>query len=172
MQEIKDAVMELLKSYPAKMRQIEQLKYELEHPTTIGEAEMIESLSFGSQTFDNEKGGKTNHISNKTMFIALQYQDNVERANNETVTAIMRELRFLKAEVGRLEHYISLLDKLQSKIIRLFYFENVTWLDMEKELHMSKRTLMHYRDEAVNALVLMYSYVHDFKGNAPTNNRS
>jgi len=166
MQDNKKQVIDLLKSYAAKTRQIEQLRYELEHPSTIGEKEMIESLSFGNRSFDNAGPQKTNHVSNKTMMIALQYQEKMERINSEIIAAIMQELRTLEAEIERLNHYISLLDKLQAKIIRLFYFENISWTDMEKELHMSKRSLMHYRDEAVSALMTMYSYVHGIKGKA------
>lgn len=163
MQEIKHKVMELLNSYSAKKRKIEQLKYELEHPSTIGEKEMLESLSFGSRSFDEDCGHNTNHISNKTMMIALQYQDKVDRINSETIAAIMQELQPLELEIERLEYYISLLNKLQEQVIRLFYFEGMVWGDMEKELHISKRTLMNHREEAVRLLVKMYSYIEGIK---------
>ena len=164
MKEIKDMVVELLKAYPLKMRQLELLKYELDHPVAVGEEEMIESLSFSERSLDSEGSHGTGNISNKTMVTALQYRDNMEQANSGTLTAITREMLTLEADVGRLDHYISLLDKHQAKVIRLFYFEGMTWLDMEKELHMSKRALIHHRDEAVGVLVTMYTYMLSLQG--------
>ena len=155
-------VIELLKSHSAKKRKIEQLKFELKNPATVEEKELIETLSIGERALEN--GGKSNRISDKTMTIALQYQDAAQRINIETINAIMLELRTLETDVERLEHYISLLDKKLANVINLFYFENKTWPDLEKELHLSKRTLMHQRDEAVAALVSMYSYINKLKG--------
>ena len=163
MNEVKEKVIELLKSYSEKKRKIEQLKYELEHPPTLDEKEMVDSLYFGNRTFDEIGVHNTNHISNKTMMIALKYQDKMERINNETITAIMQELQPLEAEVERLEHYISLLDRNQEKVIKFYYFDGMAWLDMVEEMHMAKRTLMNYREEAVRILVSMYSYIYDVK---------
>ena len=154
----KSKVMELLKSWPSKKRQIEQLRYEIEHPALLGEKELIESLALGVNS-PGEGVSNSGHISNKTMAIALQYQDIMQRINNETISGIIAELRSLEAEVSRLEYYVSLLDERKATAIRLLYFEQKSWNVTESELHVSKGTLSACRNDALSDLTKMYSYL-------------
>ena len=113
---------ELLKSWPFKDRQIEQLRYELEHPALLGEKEFIESL-FLRVSPPGEGGLSNGHRSNKTMSIALRCQDIMQRVNTETIAGIIQELRSLEVEVSRLEYHISLLDERKAAVVRLLYLE-------------------------------------------------
>lgn len=162
MSELKNQVIELLKSYPQKKRQIEQLKFELQHLTLIGGDELIGSLSLGSQSYGggNSKGG---YISNKTMMIALQYPEIAQKLNNEPIVQITNELQSIEVEVDRIDRYLSLLEQRQADVIRLYYFECRTWAELENELFLSKKTLQNIRDEGVNELARMYQFIDDVK---------
>ena len=65
-------VMSLLQNYRATKRKIQQLRYELEHPTHVTPEEMIEAMSFAK---GEGKGRPSGSISNKTLYIAMNYQD-------------------------------------------------------------------------------------------------
>lgn len=65
-------VMSLLQNYRATKRKIQQLRYELEHPTHVTPEEMIEAMSFAKGEGEGRPSGS---ISNKTLYIAMNYQD-------------------------------------------------------------------------------------------------
>ena len=122
MNEITKRVVKLLKAYPSMKRRIEQLRFEIDHYYTIDESELIESLALGASA-DGQGFKYGGHPSDKTMAIALQYKGIKNRIESEALGDIRSELRMLEAEVTRLEFYVSLLDKLESDILRLKYFE-------------------------------------------------
>jgi hypothetical protein len=88
MDNIKKGVTDLLKSYPIKKRQIEQLQYELAHPPLISERELIDSQSYGEHILGNSV--PKHHISDKTMLVAMQYQDTAQKMNRESAAQIAR----------------------------------------------------------------------------------
>lgn len=91
--EIKKRVINLLDSYHRRARQIALLRYELDHPARVTENEVIEAMSYARQ---EETGRPAGHISNKTLYIALNYQDQAEQLNAEPFGE-----HFFYAEVGR-----------------------------------------------------------------------
>ena len=151
----------LLKSYPQKKLQIEQLRYELDHPPRVSDHDMIDSLSTGSPAMG---GGKNGRISDKTMMIATQYQDAAQKLNAETAAQINAELQALVEETERLEHYISLLSERQALIIQRYYFEGRSWSDVGLELHLSRGTLNGERGRALDTLASMYRFIESVSG--------
>ena len=159
MKNIKKGLLELLRSYPEKKRVIEQLKFELRHPAQIGEDELIDSLSARPLSEGRMGGG----VSNKTMTIALQYQNTLHHMNSEAVADIARDLRLLESEIARLEHYVSLLEELKGTVIRQIFFERRSLSELENECRYSKSTIYRVRNEAIDDLVSMYIYLDDIK---------
>lgn len=160
--EQKKRVVEILKTYPQKEKQIKMLKYELEHPSHVSEKELIESLSLAK----SEDGGvrSPGHISNKTMMIALQYQDTAERINGDVVAEIMQELSALEAEVARIDYYLTLLDEGKALVLRRYYVEQKSWAEIGAELHLSQRALIKRRDDGVGELAEMFGFLGRIKG--------
>lgn len=72
-----DHVTSLLQNYRATKRKNQQLRYELEHPAHVTPEEMIETMSF---TKGDGEGRPSSSISNKTLYIAMNYQDAADRA--------------------------------------------------------------------------------------------
>jgi len=151
----------LLKSYPRKVRQLEQLCHELEDPPRVSGYDVIDCLSMGSPVIG---GGKSGQISDRTMMIALQYQEEAQKLNAETAAQIKGELQTLVAEIARLERYISLLNERQKEIIQRRYFEGQSWSDIEAELGLSRGTLNAERSRALDTLVSMYQFIESFNG--------
>lgn len=79
------------------------------------------------------------------MQIALNFQDETDRLNYATVLEIDQELHILKNRIAKLEFYVEQLDKKQADVIRKYYFEEKTWPEIQKEMHISSRTLSKYR---------------------------
>lgn len=153
--EIHEYVLSLLKNYAAVERQISILRYELEHPAHVSADDMIESMSFGH----GDGTGKTpGHISNKTLYIALNYQERAEQANGKTVDEIATKLFELERERERLLHFISLLMPRQEKIIRLCFFEQKPYEEVANELGISVRTVQALRKKAIDTLCEMYGF--------------
>ena len=159
----RENIVAMLKSYNAKKNQIELLRFELSNPPRVTEAELIDTLSLGS-SISLDGNSNSGHISDKTMMIALQYKDAGNRLLNDTVFQISQELVNLESEVGRLEHYVSLISEQSSQIIRLYYFAEKLFPDISSELNLSKRTIVKYRDMGINELVEMYQYLERLKG--------
>ena len=59
----------------------------------------------------------------------------------------------------KLEFYVSQLPPKQAEVIRKHYFEEYSWPALQKELHVSSRTLINRRDEGLNELATMYQYM-------------
>ena len=152
---IRQQVMDLLTNYREDQRKIALLRYELEHPAHITAEDMIESLAF---KHGEGQGSAQGHISNKTMYIALNYRDKLESSNTETIDELALRLTDLERRRQRIEHYVSLLEPRDAAIIRLTYFEGLTNERIAEKLEITTRTVTQHRTKAVRELCEMYEY--------------
>ena len=97
-------------------------------------------------------------VSNKTLYIALNYQDRSDRLNRETVDEIVKQLVELERVQDRLRHYVSFLDERKSTVIRLTYFEIRHRDEVAREIHTSVRTMQSIKSQALKDLADMYAY--------------
>ena len=152
---IRQQVMNLLTNYRDNQRKIALLRYELEHPAHITAEDMIESLAF---RHGEGQGSAQGHISNKTMYIALNYRDKLENSNTETIDEIALRLTDLERSQQRIEHYVSLLDERDAAIIRMSYFEGMTFDQIAKEFSITTKTVSLHRNKAVCDLCNMFAF--------------
>ena len=66
----------------------------------------------------------------------------------------------LEREQERLGYDVSLLDKRQGKVIKLFYFEGMTQDEVAEQMAVSVRHVRSIKANAINELVSMYEYVN------------
>ena len=119
--DMRSYVINLLETYQERTRKIALLHYELEHPARTSEAEIISAMALG-----HGAGGSSHtegHISDKTLYIALNYQSKADKLNADIKEEIVVQLVELEQEQARLEYYTSLLEKRQALVICLAYFE-------------------------------------------------
>ena len=102
------------------IRKISLLRYELEHTSTVSPDEMIEAMSFAKS---EGSGSAPSGVSNKTLYIALNYQEAAERVNTEAMDDLSLRLFPLEQTIHRLHHYVGLLPAEEKTIIRLSCFE-------------------------------------------------
>ncbi len=143
----REDVIALLKTYPQLKKKINLLEYERQHPAQVSSQEVISGLALAHPI--SEGPGAAGHISNKTMQIALNFQEETDRLNYATVMEIDQELAILRSRIEKLEFYVAQLDKRQAEVIRKYYFEEKTWPELQKEMHASSRTLVKRRDDGL-----------------------
>lgn len=88
------SVQHLLEQYPELIRKISILRFELQHPSTVSPDDMINIMNFGHRTSEGHVSGV---ISNKTMYIAMNYRDNANPINRDTLTESPADL-YLRAQ--------------------------------------------------------------------------
>lgn len=98
------------------------------------------------------------YISDKTMYIALNYQEQAEHLNASTKDEIAAQLVELEQEQSRLKYYVSLLEARETEVIRLIYFSQCSWSEVSKKLGVTSRAARRTRDQAITKLAQMYDF--------------
>lgn len=153
---IKAQVLKMLENYPMNIRRIGQLRYELEHPALVSPAEIMEAMTFAKGTGEGSR--PVGYVSDKTLYIAMNYQETAASLNNESREEIISKLIPLEREVDRLEYYVRLLPEHQATLLRRHFFDSVGWSELCSEMRLSPKTLRKLREEAVDALTEMYEF--------------
>ncbi|MCI9113918.1 MAG: hypothetical protein HFF96_06610 [Oscillibacter sp.] len=154
--DIKAHVISLLEDYSKRELQITLLHYEMQHPSRITPDEMIDGMSLGHGDSMGSIG--KGHISNKTMYIALNYQEKMDRMNAEVTNEIAQRLLELEAEQDRIRYYVSLLETREAEVLRSFYFEGCSWEDTAKKIGVVLRSAYKIKNKAIDHLAELYTY--------------
>ena len=150
--EMKKRVLELLDNYHKRARLSALLRYELARVT---EKDLIGAMNFAHQ---EGLGRPEGHISNKTLYIALNYQDRAKQLNAETFHEISAQLLELEQEQDRLNYYLSLLEPRQEQVLRKAYLEKAPQEQVARELGVSVRRVQDIKAKAIDALAEMYAF--------------
>lgn len=157
--DMKKQVAKLLETYPDRERQISLLHYEMQHSARISPEEMIDSMALGHG--DGMGGSGKGRIFNKTLYIALNYQAQMDRMNAEAADEIAQRLLELEEKQDRLRYYVSLLKPRQAEVIRRTFFKPESQEETARALKISVRTVQTVKGQAINALVELYSFTED-----------
>lgn len=160
MDQMENYVIDLLETYCDRERKINILRYNMEHPAKVGGIEQIESMNYGR----NDSAGHTKgHISNKTLYIALNYEEQAAKANAEMLSEIADELFELERQQKRLVYYVDLLEKRQADIVRFIYMEGLSTKAVADRYALTYRTIDRIKSAAVKNLAEMYAYSDHFE---------
>ena len=154
---IRAQVIEDLKQYPMLKKKVALLRYEQGHPPRVTDGEGIDSMALSRPVSDGIRPAGL--ISDKTLLIATQFRDRKDRLNQATIMEISQELHEVERQISKLEFYVSQLEKKQAEVIRKYYFEGKTWGELQQEMHLSPRTLIKRRDDGLDALADIYTYL-------------
>lgn len=158
--ESRDQVIHLLETYHEREQKIALLKYELLNFPQASPGEVMDGMSLGHNC---ELSPHTGYVSNKTLFIALNYQERTEQINAETLSDILDELNEVKRVQNRLTYYVSILSPQQEKVIRRFYFESVSWEQIAEEVKVALRTVHKIKNRAFDKLAEFYDFSKAFQ---------
>lgn len=135
---------------------IELLHYELSHPAYVSENEMIGALALAHRNGEgNCPGGQA---SDKTLYIALNYQARTDHMNGDAAEEVVRQLMALEREQERLKYDVSLLRTRHAVLLKLLCFEGYSQERCAKKLEIATRTVRRIKDEALDELTEMYSF--------------
>lgn len=158
--DMKEQVVKLLEGYSERERQIALLHYEMQHTASISPEEVIGSMSLGHND-DIGGGSSRGHISNKTAYIALNYQERMDHLKTESLTEIAERLMKLEAVQDRIRYYVSLLEKRESETLRLGFIEGRSWEEVALKNGVSLRTIHNVKNRAIDHLTELYAYKAD-----------
>lgn len=150
---LKSYVTGLLESYRTDIRTRDLLRFELNNSRDITGTEVLEAMALAK---GDGVGAPTGYVSDKTFYIAANYQEKAEQLNRERTSSISGELLPLEQKLSRLEYCVSQLDASLAGVIRGLYFKGQDQKSLAMDLHISERTVQRYRDSAVQELVTMY----------------
>lgn len=155
MNSIRTYVVECLESYSQVAREIELLQCELSSLATVTEKEMLDVMAFAKEDSDVRRSKR--YVSDRTANIAMYYRDLAVKINDDTRLGVMSQLRPLKAKKERLDRCIMFLSLISNRVLTGLYIHGRAVKDLALELHISERTVLRYRDNAVEELVSMYN---------------
>ena len=147
---------ELLESWPARKQKIDILRFELEHFTGI--RKYVATYVVISVEGSGRSGG---HISDKTLYIALNYQSRTDTMNTDAKENIVVELVELEQAQQRLDYYLSLLDTREAEVLRLTYLNKLSQEKIAKNMDMSVRTVQTLKSKALKSLSRMYQLIEN-----------
>lgn len=153
--DMKVRVLSLLETYSKRKREIDALSYELAHPAQVSPAEQLEAMTYAHGNAEGKPS--ISHISDKTLYIALNYREKTEKLNAGVVNEIAGQLVEMQQEQSRLEYYVSLLEPRQAEVIRRTYFQPEPQEAIAKALNVSVRTVQTNKMQAIDTLVGLYS---------------
>lgn len=165
--ELRENILYLLEHYNQMRAEIDTLKFEMKNLNRMTDEEIIEAMTFSTSL---EERVKTSGTGSKTIGIALSYHEKLEQLRGEAKAAISARLSALTLTVDRLDFYISKLPPMEAAVLQEYYIENYSWRDLQELKGVSAKTLIRYRDEALERLVKMYTPLVD-AGLLPGSNR-
>lgn len=164
MSDVRKRVLDMLVNYRGNERRIALLRYEINHPAFATADDMIETMTFGRS---DVSGASSGSISNKTLHIALNYEDRMNQLNDGTISEIAYQLYELERQQERLLYYISLLEQTESDIIRMTYIDGMVNDEIAQRLGVTIRTVSAHRRRAINRLCEMFEYLSGLQNERP-----
>ena len=143
-------------NYSKREQQICLLHYEMKHSTRVSPEEVIDSMAFGHG--DNTGSSGKGHISNKTLYIALNYQERMEHMHAEAANEIAQPPGAGGGAGPAARYYVSLLEQREADVTRSFYIEGVSWDEIAQKIGVALRTVRKIKGWAVSHFAELYAH--------------
>jgi len=157
MEDAKERIVQKLYEYPKIKQRIKLLRFELENPNPVSAEDMLETMCFA-------KGDGTGHnsgaVSNRTLYIAMNYQCAADTANSERSREIISRLIPLEQEASRIEYYLSFLSENEKTVLGLLFFKQSSLSEAAEAMASSVWSIRKLRDEGIDKLVEMYDFIN------------
>lgn len=151
--ETKEYVKYLFENYNEILRDIKQLKFELETFEELVPEEMIEAMNFSSAS---GRRVSDSTISDKTCKIALIYSEVSKRMNNEAKEEIRKMIVASEYEIRKLDYCIDRLEPKIREVIKNIYINKMAWMVISKNLYISENTISKYKRKGIDEITEMY----------------
>ena len=132
-------ILTLLENYAKTTKEIELLRYELQHCNIVSPEEMIETLALSRR--ENNPDSRYPH---DVAGIAMCFREVTDRLNKDASNEVAAQYVALVRERERLQYYISLLEHRESTALKEHYFFQKSWTEIAKNLGVTRRTVYKY----------------------------
>ena len=152
--ETKEYVEYLFENYNEILKDIEQLKFELETYENLVPEEIIDAMNFSS---GNDERVSSSTPTDKTCKIALIYSEVSKRMNNEAKEEIRKMIVASEYEIRKLDYCIARLEPKIRDVIKNIYINKMAWLVISKNLYISENTISKYKRKGIDEVTQMYN---------------
>ena len=146
-------ILTLLENYAKTTKEIELLRYELQHCNIVSPEEMIETLALSRR-----ENNPDNSYPHDVAGIAMCFREVTDRLNKDASNEVAAQYVALVRERERLQYYISLLEHRESTALKEHYFFQKSWTEIAKNLGVTRRTVYKIRAEAIDNLASFYRF--------------
>ena len=146
-------ILTLLENYAKTTKEIELLRYELQHCNIVSPEEMIETLALSRR--ENNPDSRYPH---DVAGIAMCFREVTDRLNKDASNEVAAQYVALVRERERLQYYISLSEHRESTALKEHYFFQKRWTEIAKNLGVTRRTVYKIRAEAIDNLASFYRF--------------
>ena len=146
-------ILTLLENYAKTTKEIELLRYELQHCNIVSPEEMIETLALSRR-----ENNPDNSYPHDVAGIAMCFREVTDRLNKDASNEVAAQYVALVRERERLQYYISLLEHRESTALNEHYFFQKSWTEIAKNLGVTRRTVYKKRAEAIDNLASFYRF--------------
>jgi hypothetical protein len=139
----------LLKNYHGIMREIQQMKIELEYFSAETPDETIEGMVLGAHKLDAVPSGKMN---DRTGCMAVMYREASARINATSRKRIEAVVKTCELELKKLMLAMDSLDEQIRKVVRDLYITRLSWRQVCSKYYISHNTLNRYRVKGIREI--------------------
>lgn len=150
----------MLEGYQDLQRQIKGLRFDMQHPNTVSDQEVISQMSMPGIS-DYVGGAADGRISDKTMYIALNYGERACRLNEEESLRVTESLFLLERKAERLKFYVGLLPPHLARSLCSHYFEGRMWKEVADIERVSVKAMLKWRAKAISMLAQLLFHVEE-----------
>lgn len=149
-------ILTLLENYAKTTKEIEMLRYELQHCNIVSPEEMIETLALSRR-----ENNPDNSYPHDVAGIAMCFREVTDRLNKDASNEVAAQYVALFRERERLQYYISLYQPVGASGKHgsegALFFQK-SWTEIAKGLGATRRTVYKIRAEAIDNLASFYRF--------------
>lgn len=97
------------------------------------------------------------HISDKTLYIAMNYRQKANEVNAEISRETSTKLLELERKKNRIDYYVGMLDSRKAEVIRLCFFKGMTIEGAAENLDISAKTAQNAKKKALEDLTELFA---------------
>ena len=147
----------MLKDYQQNKRIMAASEETIRMFVPVTEDEVLETMNFSRA--DGCAVQNTN-VSQKVATVAQAYRTAAKAWNKEALRAMMLEFQAALSEVAFIDYAIKHLPVRECEIMSLFIFQDATWTDVCRRLHLSNTMVGKYRRQAIERICQTYESLY------------
>ena len=149
--EDKKQIESILHNYTTLKREVQVLEFELNRITRNLHPQAIEDRILAHSECERVSGS---HHSDKTANIVIEHIDSQINGEYHALRTLISNIQI---ELQRIEYYLSLIPEKEAEVIRMFYFEKLTWAKITEKALNSQSTMQRLKNSGIEKFSKYYT---------------